>query len=156
SEELQLSGKIDKFDVIGGLYFFRESGTERSDSNVLPLFGAAFYGAVTPYGVTQNYADFLAESKAAFIQTNYHFTDTLRGTVGYRYTKDNRDLPPHAETALYGATTSPAPHTLSFNYPAWTIGLDWQATDEVFLYAKASKADMAGGFNTRYVPPPVS
>ena len=165
SEEVQLSGKIDKFDVIGGLYYFRESGTERSDSNVLPLFGAAFYGAVTPYGVTQNYADFAAESKAAFIQTNYHFTDTLRGTVGYRYTKDNRDLVRHGTVDFYGAhtcTVAPPsgpcndPHSVSFNYPAWTVGLDWQATEDVFLYAKASKADMAGGFNTRYVPPPVS
>ena len=165
SEELQLSGKIDRFDVIGGLYFFRESGTERSDSNVLPLFGAAFYGAVTPYGVKEDYGDFAAESKAAFIQTNYHFTDSLRGTVGYRYTKDDRDLVRHGAADIYGAhtclvapPTGPCndPHSVSFNYPAWTVGLDWQATDEVFLYAKASKADMAGGFNTRYVPPPVS
>jgi iron complex outermembrane receptor protein len=165
SEELQLSGKIDKFDVIGGLYFFHESGTERSDSNILPIFSAAFYGKVTPYGVKQDYADFSATSKAAFIQTNYHITDTLRATVGYRYTKDGRDLVRHGRADIYGAnfclvapTTGPCNdrHSVSFTYPAWTVGFDWQATDATFLYLKASKADMAGGFNTRYVPPPVS
>ena len=165
SEELQLSGKIARFDVIGGLYGFHESGTERSDSNVLPIFGAAFYGAVVPYGVKEDYGDFSATSKAAFVQTNYHFTDTLRATVGYRYTKDDRDLVRHGRADIYGAdtclvapVTGPCndPHSVSFTYPAWTAGLDWQVTDDVFLYAKSSKADMAGGFNTRYVPPPVS
>jgi iron complex outermembrane receptor protein len=165
SEELQLSGKISNFDIIGGVYFFHESGTELSDSNVLPLFGATFFGAVTPLGVTENYADFSATSKAAFVQTNYHFTDALRGTVGYRYTKDDRDLTRYGGFDKYGdficgvaPPTGPCrdPHTVSFTYPAWTVGLDYQATDTLFLYVKASKADMAGGFNTRYVPPPVS
>jgi iron complex outermembrane receptor protein len=161
SEELQISGKVDKFDVIGGLYHFNEGGTEQSDSAILPfLLGP---------GINRNYSDFQAESHAAFLQTNYHITDTVRATAGYRYTWDNRALDRHGLTNALGADPTCAvgtqngqklskgpcnePHEAQFGYGAWTVGFDWQVTDELFAYVKASKADMAGGFNTRPVPP---
>jgi iron complex outermembrane recepter protein len=171
SQELQLSGTVGQFDLIGGVFYMNESGTEYSNSNILPLFGAAFFGAVTAYGVGGgglNPTNFKATSKAAFVQTNYHFNDAVRATVGYRYTQDSRFINRHTQSDIYasfngprcnlGAITSPCddPHNASFSYPAWTVGVDWQANENLFLYAKASKAFMAGGFNTRYVPPPVS
>jgi iron complex outermembrane receptor protein len=54
----------------------------------------------------------------------------------------------------FGNPTGPCNNRFqaSWNYPAWTAGFDFQATDNVFLYAKTSKADMAGSFNTRAVP----
>src|SRR5690606_29435327 len=49
---------------------------------------------------------------------------------------------------------SPAvPYSDSFQYPAWTLGVDYQATEDLFLYAKTGRASMAGGFNTRPAPP---
>src|SRR3546814_11726211 len=36
-----------------------------------------------------------------------------------------------------------------FDYPAWTFGLDWQATDDIFLYAVTRGAAKAGGWNLR-------
>src|SRR3546814_2109853 len=36
-----------------------------------------------------------------------------------------------------------------FDYPAWTAGIDYQATDDLFLYAKTSGAAKAGGWNIR-------
>jgi iron complex outermembrane receptor protein len=165
SEELQISGKIDKFDLIGGVYHFNEGGTEDSDSVILPF--------LQPYALTRNYGVFQADSRAGFLQTNYHVTDTVRITAGYRYTWDRRDLDRHGllnasaadpacgvgdGTPLYGSLRSSGlvcnePHEAQFSYPAWTIGADWQVTDQLFAYVKSSKADMAGGFNTRPVPP---
>jgi iron complex outermembrane receptor protein len=164
SEELQISGKIDKFDVIGGLYHFNEGGTEQSDSAILPfLLGP---------GINRNFSDFQAESHAAFLQTNYHITDTIRATAGYRYTWDNRRLDRHGLLNALGADPTCAvgtqfgkplsagpcnePHEAQFGYGAWTIGFDWQITEQLFAYIKSSKADMAGGFNTRPVPPTAS
>src|SRR3546814_3567791 len=37
----------------------------------------------------------------------------------------------------------------NFDYPAYTLGLDFQWTDNIFAYAKTSGAYMAGGFNLR-------
>ena len=42
----------------------------------------------------------------------------------------------------------------SFSYPAYVISLDYQLNDDIFLYAKHSRASMAGSLNTREVPPP--
>src|SRR5690606_23100325 len=36
-----------------------------------------------------------------------------------------------------------------FEYPAWIISMDYQATDDLFFYAKTSGASMAGGWNFR-------
>src|SRR5690606_3570941 len=36
-----------------------------------------------------------------------------------------------------------------FDYPAWTLGLDYQVNDGLFIYAKTSGASMSGGWNVR-------
>jgi iron complex outermembrane recepter protein len=172
SEEMQLTGKVDKFDWIGGAYYFQEGGTELSDSNTFGFLAPIFGPAVA--AVNENFADFDARSYAAFAQTNYHITDTVRATVGYRYTWDTRDLDRHGRADILGAnscavgftSTLPPPynaegpcddpHSAQFSYPAYTAGLDWQVSDQLFLYVKTSRASMAGGFNTRPVPGTVS
>jgi iron complex outermembrane recepter protein len=162
SEELQLSGKIGRWDLIGGLFFFNESGTELSDSY---LFGVLNDLGI-PVGVNENLAYFNAQSKAAFVQTNYHITDTVRATLGYRYTDDTRNLDNMGREDISGVNLCgvgtdvgnpvgqpcSAPYSAKFTYPAYVIGMDWQATDHLFLYVKTSRASMAGGFNTRPIP----
>jgi iron complex outermembrane receptor protein len=176
SEELQFSGHIDKFDVIGGVYYLQEGGTERSDAQAFGFLSPVFASLgvpLPPQPVTRNLSSFDARSIAMFGQTNYHITDTIRATAGYRYTWDSRDLTQHGRADLYGAnvcsvgvTANTAlaapgfpcsnPFSAAFSYPAWTASLDWQATDDTFLYLKTSRASMAGGFNTRPTPPTVS
>jgi iron complex outermembrane recepter protein len=162
SEELQLSGKIGRWDLIGGLFFFNESGTELSDSY---LFGVLNDLGI-PVGVGENLAYFNAQSKAAFVQTNYHISDTVRATLGYRYTDDTRKLDNMGRENITGANLCgvgtdvgnpvgqpcSAPYSAKYTYPAYVIGMDWQATDHLFLYIKTSRASMAGGFNTRPIP----
>jgi iron complex outermembrane receptor protein len=175
SEELQLSGTAGKWDLIGGLYYFKESGSERSDSEALGFIADVLDvilppAAVPPGGIPtkigRDFGTFSARSKAAYFQTNYHITDTVRATAGYRYTWDDRDLTRHGRSDIFGANLCAVgadvgnpvgapcdePHSASFSYPAYVVGLDWQALDNLFLYVKTSKASMAGGFNTRPVP----
>lgn len=179
SEELQLSGKVDRFDLIGGLFYFREAGTERSDSEALgvidDILNFVVPAAAQPPGgfqapISRDFSEYSSESKAVFFQTNYHITDTVRATVGYRQTWDIRDLTREGRVDILGtnlcnvgATTgNPAgapcsdPHSASWTYPAYVVSLDWQAMNNLFLYVKTSKASMAGGFNTRPVPPTAS
>jgi iron complex outermembrane recepter protein len=170
SEELQLSGSVGKFDLIGGLYYFKEGGTEQSDSQTFEVITDVFRALVSPLvpaqPVNTDFAGFSARSRAAFFQTNYHITDTVRFTAGYRYTKDDREINRHGNNDIFGADTcgvgstfgnAPGqpcndPHSASFSYPAYTFSLDWQALENTFLYAKTSRASLAGGFNTRPVP----
>jgi iron complex outermembrane recepter protein len=161
SQELQLSGKVGSLDWQTGLYYFTESGDEQSRSWVFGGLARA-----------RTLSNFKSSSVGAFAQLNYHLTDALRVTGGFRYTWDKRSidrhstndwsLPDNLEKCTVGAnsglTAAAAPCTdprsASFKYPAWTVGIDYRASDQVFIYAKSSGASMSGGFNSRTVPAP--
>ena len=176
SQELQISGKVDKFDWIGGAYYFQEGGSERSDSQAFGFLTPVLNGfgvPEPPQPIDRDYSTFEARSIAFFGQTNYHITDTVRFTLGYRYTWDARGIDQSGRNDIYGANVCavgvtvgtplaayPYPcqnsYNANFSYPAWTAGLDWEVMSDTFLYLKTDKAFMAGGFNTRPVPPTVN
>jgi iron complex outermembrane recepter protein len=161
SQELQLSGKIGALDWQTGLYYFKESGDEQSRAFVLGGVQSA-----------RTLSDYSSRSAGAFAQVNYHVTEALRVTGGLRYTWDKRTidrhstnnwrLPDNLEVCTVGpnagqtAAAAPCtdPRSAKFSYPAWTFGVDYRVSDQLFLYAKTSGASMSGGFNSRTVPPP--
>src|SRR5690606_13434290 len=116
--------------------------------------------------------DFESTSKGLFAQVNYNFTDELRVTGGIRYTWDTRYINRRGTTPRLSATPNcqagpnaglpvPAggcqnPETARFSYPAWTAGVDYKVSPDIFIYAKTSGASNSGGFNSRPVPPPYS
>jgi iron complex outermembrane recepter protein len=160
SEELQLTGKAGALDWITGVYYFVESGTERSDS-------AIFYNAPIA-AFSRALADYRSASTGVFAQVNYHVTDALRITGGLRYTWDQRSINRHGISSWKAAdpicsvgvnsgkaaSVAPCndPDSASFQYPAWTAGVDYKLGDQLFIYAKTSGASMSGGFNSRPVP----
>jgi len=161
SQELQLSGKAGALDWQTGVYYFTESGDEQSRSWVFGGLARA-----------RTLSNFKSSSFGTFAQLNYHVTDALRLTGGFRYTWDKRSIDRHSTNdwsladplekctvgANNGLTAAAAPCTdprsASFSYPAWTVGVDYRVNDQVFLYAKSSGASMSGGFNSRTVPAP--
>ncbi|GLJ00275.1 TonB-dependent receptor [Sphingobium sp. BS19] len=154
SQELQISKSFDRLNLIGGLYYFEESGIDQSIFEV--------FGAVGNPPSRDNSA-FKSISKGAFIQANYAFTDRLNATAGYRHTWDKRSLVRRNRTVLADPTsctdTIPLtpdgcaqPLSENFSYPAWTISLDYRAAPNAFLYIKSSRASRAGGLNTRAAP----
>lgn len=158
SQEVQLSGKAGDLDWQTGLYYFTESGDEQSRSWVFGGLARA-----------RTLSDFKSSSFGAFAQVNYHVTDALRLTGGFRYTWDKRSIDRHStndwslpdslEKCTVGvnsgltAAAAPctAPGSAKFSYPAWTVGLDYRLNNQVFFYAKSSGASMSGGFNSRTV-----
>ncbi|MBB4614758.1 TonB-dependent receptor [Novosphingobium taihuense] len=160
SQELQFSGSLldGNLDYILGAFYFVENGTDRSKSYALfPLSPSLGYVDAT----VRN------ESQAGFGQLTYSITPTLRFTGGLRYTKDirsivrrNRAETPGGSgnfTCSMDATTLDTPgvcastNRRTYDYWSYTAGLDWQASDDIFLYIKTSKANRAGGFNTRAI-----
>ncbi|WP_336971381.1 TonB-dependent receptor [Sphingobium aromaticiconvertens] len=139
SEELQVNKNFGSLGIIGGLYYFKENGMEQS---MVEVFGAVG----NPPSL--NKADFKSISKGAFIQANYSFTEKLRGTAGYRHTWDTRSIVRRNINVLADPTsctdTIPLtaagcfqPLSATFDYPAWTVSLDYKATENAFLYIKS-------------------
>lgn len=162
SEELTVSTKLGNLDLIAGGFYFRETGGENSLSAqynfITDLFGLPTTFTIDPI-------DIVSESKALFAQANYHITPSLRITGGYRWTWDKRSLVRHSQsqtvgqpivcTLIPGASIADCNQQFnaSFSYPAWTIGIDYKVSDDVFTYLKSSSASLAGGFNPRPAPP---
>lgn len=166
SQELQLSGSVDRFQYILGGFYFVENGTDRSRSGSLfPL--SASIGIAD--GTVRN------QSLAGFGQIIVEVIDGVRLTGGLRYTEDkrrlvsrNRDLNffTNAVTSsisdfLDGDTSDPfrATFNRTYNYWSYLVSADWQASNNLFFYAKTSRSQRSGGFNTRAVAggnPPVS
>ncbi|WP_269619559.1 TonB-dependent receptor [Zhongshania sp. BJYM1] len=149
SQEIQFLGSFadGKVDYVGGLYYFKEDGSEDqlASLNLLALGGF-------PQIAEEYYEiDASAESLAAFSQLEYTpevLEQRLHLTLGLRYTSDKRDATKYDN--LYdnqnGATVS-GDQTSSKFTPSFTIGYD--ISDDVNAYAKIATAYRAGGFNTR-------
>ena len=58
-----------------------------------------------------------------------------------------------ADGLLDGDASDPlrASFQRSFNYWSYLVSVDWQANDDLFLYAKTSRSQRSGGLNTRAV-----
>jgi iron complex outermembrane receptor protein len=161
SQELQLSGGIgENFTYIAGAYYSDEEGVEFSRSQ---NFGFLPYSATTrPYAgfAGQNMADVQNKSAGLFGQGYYQLTDSLRLAAGLRWTWDSRDTKLHNFSTWGVAATCnlPTPDVVGvctqtqeakFDYPAYTLGLDWQINPDMFAYIQTRRASKSGGWNTR-------
>jgi iron complex outermembrane receptor protein len=179
SQEFQLSGSVnDDLDWITGLYYFTEDSGDfsvnrfgRDFASALIQSGAPVTGVplelIAPFmALSTNDAVHENISYGAFAQANYSFTEKLRGTLGFRYTWDERETRIFSENPESGQLVpaqckieaadrdipgGPCERTQNakFEYPAWVVSLDYQYSDNLFLYAKTSGASMAGGWNFR-------
>lgn len=154
SQELQLTGKIgSNFNYILGGYYGHEKGYESSTSQTFGFIPA-------PRFITENASDVTNVTKGIFGQGNLNLTEKLRVTAGLRWTFDDREVVLHNKSRLGDPATCTLPNPdvvgvcnqtqkVSFDYPAWTLGFDYQASDDVFLYAQTRGASKSGGFNVR-------
>lgn len=167
SQELQLSGKAfsNKLKYIFGAFYFSEDGLDRSKSY-----------SVFPLSASLSYVDASVSNKsyAVYSQGTYNLSDTVRFTGGLRYTWDKRSIvrrnrsenPGNGGTFTCGmaantldasgfqlpnGTVCQVTSQADYSYLSYTASLDWQATPDLFFYAKTSRAFRAGGFNTRAV-----
>jgi iron complex outermembrane receptor protein len=162
SQELQISGDLtDSLNFIAGAYAGKESGYEFSRSQI---FGGL---------LRDSNADVTNKTFGLFAQAYYEITSNLRAVAGFRYTWDTRDSVLHNAQVLglpYDAPVAGTPTGINctvtpsepvtantcnqiqnakFDYPSWNFGVDWQASDSMFLYAATRGAAKAGGWNLR-------
>jgi len=167
TQELQLSGTVGPVDYILGGFYFVENASDVSRS-----------GSLFPLNTLIGFNDGQVRNRsiAGFGQLIYRITDTLRLTGGLRYTEDKRGLVSRNrnQSAITGVQTSGLPASVldgdpndpfratfsrTYDYWSWLGSIDYQPTDDLFFYAKVSRSQRSGGFNTRItaaVAPPIS
>jgi iron complex outermembrane receptor protein len=134
SDEVQLSGNsLDNSLkwIVGGFW-------SQSENTVIQR-SRLFSPNITSFSdSTEKYT-----SKAVFGQATYDFTNAgLRGvklTAGLRHTWDDR--------TGSNVQSVPIPVNIKNTHFSWTVGLDYQVTDDILLYVASRHSYKAGGFN---------
>lgn len=141
TQELQLLGRsLDgRLDWIAGLYYFNETG-DQSLTDDIPLFGLR--------NLAPTFLSIDTESWAVFGQATWQFTGKLSGTLGARYSRDDKAF----DASIQSGFGVPVPRTdvsLDRNFSSFTpkAVLDYRFSDSVFGYVGASKGFKAGGYN---------
>ncbi len=131
SQEFNVAYATEKLNLTGGVYYFYEHGFQTDRA---------------PYS-TPATKDRTGKAGAVFAQANYKLTDALSIVAGLRYTNEDQELTQFYPTQRTFKQTG----SKSFSATTPKIGLDWKATDDLFLYASFTKGFKSGGFNA--VPP---
>ncbi|TAK54498.1 MAG: TonB-dependent receptor [Gammaproteobacteria bacterium] len=168
SQELQFSGQAigERLKWVAGLYYMQEESvsdvTSFVASDLFPAFEQLPMPMIGPFGGAGNLANVTfdldqfnymtqdTDSYAAYAQSTFAFNDRWSGTLGMRYTRDEKDF---FVQSLRMRTPVPLlpPSTQSDSWSDTSLraGLDFQATDDVLLYLSVAEGFKSGGFNGR-------
>lgn len=177
SQEFRVASNGDgPFTYVGGLYFY----TQEINGKPISIYGpAATYWLVSttsfprmPDNLANGYGQYgdshyRMKSYAAFGEVNYHFTDRLIGTVGVRYTYEDKNGT-YSTTVSGGLPTTPG--TLQDNAklslfrpqsyrasdnggnPSGRLNLAYQFTDDLMGYVSYAYGYKSGGLNMSGLP----
>lgn len=164
SEELWLSGLVfeGRLRWLVGGYYSNEEGHDGSETLALLTINPANPSIVD--GTVQN------ESWAFFTQETFEITEGLRLTGGVRYTEEDKQLTSRNRSgtgAFYTCDVAGVPVTATgsacratfddtFTGWSWLFGLDYDVTEAVLAYLKASRGFKGGGQNLRGGQDPTS
>jgi iron complex outermembrane receptor protein len=135
SDEIQLHGDtLDRhLHWQTGLFLDTQSPHSREDIDV-----ADFYGTNLFTYQSLNWK----KRHAVYGQAGYDITDKLNLTMGARYTEDIRRQDTTAANTGGGSDLS-----AQFHATTWNVSLQYQATQDVMLYATSRRGYKSGGFN---------
>jgi len=153
SQELNLTGKFDNLTFVTGAYYFQENVREPLNL-ALPGFGVSHFQRPR----------LKAESYAFFGQAEYQITPEISVVAGVRYSKETKDYflrdfwTVSSSFDIAQAEAAPTIGAPFFSDPfivntsrgdnAWTpkFGLNYKPTDDLLLYASATRGFKNGGF----------
>lgn len=169
SNEVQLispEGAIfgGKGDFVAGVYTFDEDYYVGEDLNLGVAFCPVLVGGQAPQFIapcqaspqldaTELFFDQTAESVAAFIDSNINLSDTLKLTVGARYTKDDKKstFTQLLNNPFAGALRGPEAGNYDFDDSQFTyrVVLSYYSSDDTMWFANYSTGYKSGGINSQ-------
>jgi iron complex outermembrane receptor protein len=168
SQELRLAstGDAPLQWIVGG--YFLDEDKEGALGLVRENLRNAVTGAPSPLGVFIIPAEGDTKAYAAFAQASYQVTEQLKVTAGIRYSDEKKNDANRQYNIFVGPTATAAqvgnglfgglnlanftPATSRVDSKSWDavtpkFGIDFQATDDVLLYASATRGFKSGGYN---------
>lgn len=136
TQDLTLTADLNSTtDLVVGAFYMNGESRQPLILSVPPTLIGAFN-----YDPVEN-----LDSYAAYAQVRHQLTDSLRVTVGGRYTVDDKDFEMDAQ--ILGASVA---RTASDSWGAFTprFVVDYVPNDNTLLYVSASRGFKSGGFNT--------
>jgi len=143
----------NKLDFATGLFWFRESGTDRDRAVTFPALTALSTGGLDLFTIHDG--KIKNTSEGIYGQATYHLTDRLSLTGGLRYSYDNKILYLANRFELGPLTicevgaTCPRKFEKSFTGVSYTASLDYKLTDDALVYLKTARGFRSGGQNIR-------
>ncbi len=164
--ELRLaSPQGQTLEYIAGIYYFDQDYFEPigSGSDAVLLAGGPA-SPLAPFYDTLSGAEVRADEKmwSAYAALTWNVADALRITGGVRYTEDTKDASRTGLCLINGSGTPTPIPTGAINCPTIVstsgeknlskpmpeLAVQWDASDQIMLYAKAGRTYKAGGFAT--------
>jgi iron complex outermembrane receptor protein len=162
TQEVRLGGKLGILDLVVGGYYFHEKNFAgiRGGVNVIYFGFPDFLGEGAVFRGTQK-----TDAYALFTQNTINVTDKFGIDIGARYSYEKRSATtlnrfnlagPYIRFPLF--PNSPADITIA-GTDSWSsfdpkVGLHYQASKDLFLYASYSTGFKSGGFNVSGLQPP--
>lgn len=155
SQELRITSDTDgRVEYLAGLFYF-ESDWESSEAQFFrtPNFPPAGPTNQIFNGSFTNNFDQTTETWSAFGQATLHFNDSLRGTLGLRYTDESKDISFQRvqgdPKTLWNTVINPpfdAPLSFEDDFLNGNLSIQFDATDTAMVYAAYGLGSKTGGF----------
>lgn len=151
SHELQVTGSATNINYVGGLYYFKDSGTTIQDQ-----IGGFF--SFIPLAIKHRQTNFGlgTTAKAAYGQVDYALSKETTLTGGLRYTtEDKTGSVWRSTTVAYPMTTpvwqagmAPGDVNVKSTFSSWTptVALSQKLNDTQMVFARVAKGFKSGGF----------
>ena len=138
--ELQINGKLENFDIVGGFYFFREDGRNFSGPFTFTPFNNQDLAAGDFFRLEQE-----TDSIAGYANASYRFFDAFKIGAGLRYSRDSKK-----GTALFPSFAG-TPKTNEADFDAFTfdVNASYSLRRNMTIYAQVQRGYQTGGFPPR-------
>lgn len=140
SQELRLNIEGDNHSSVFGVYYLDADGTF-----VVEESGDVFFG---PGAVFSIFSTLDTQAWAVFGQTEFDISERASLVLGGRFNSDEKDFT--LESADFGFPAFA--DTLKEEEFSWKAQLNFDATEDVLLYAGVSRGIKSGGFNIPLTP----
>ena len=149
THEFRLSGSTDRFNFVTGVYYLNEK-TDRNETSPIGLDfhdGAGGISFSVPVIAGGDLQENETDSYSIFGQIGWSLTDDISVTIGGRQSWDKKDI------SRLGTPSATAPGRIfdfdtNEDWGAFTgkFGIEWQATDDIFVYGSISEGYKSGGY----------